>query len=319
MAFDIIGDIHGHADALRRLLVKLEYKELEGVWRHHERTAIFLGDFIDRGPKQVETVMIVRRMVEAGSAQAIMGNHEFNAIAYYLKQPTQARRHLRTHTGKTGKKNLEQHAAFLNEVKRQPGLHGELIEWFLTLPLWLDLPEIRVVHACWHPKFMAYLQPKLAKNNLLTKELMVQAAREPKSEAVKDTQEPSVFKAVEALTKGLEVPLPPPHSFKDKGGHTRRRVRVAWWNQQAKTFGEASLLTPRPEGAWTEQVIPPHAQISYPTDKPLFFGHYWREDEPKQLMENVACLDYSIAAKGKLVAYRYDGQSVLSTNNFVWV
>ena len=132
MAFDIIGDIHGHADALRRLLVKLEYKELEGVWRHHERTAIFLGDFIDRGPKQVETVMIVRRMVEAGSAQAIMGNHEFNAIAYYLKRPTQARRHLRTHTGKTGKKNLDQHASFLNEVKRQPGLHGELIEWFLT-------------------------------------------------------------------------------------------------------------------------------------------------------------------------------------------
>jgi hypothetical protein len=163
----------------------------------------------------------------------------------------------------------------------------------------------------------SYLQPKLAENNLLTKELMVHAAREPKSEVLKDTPEPSVFKAVEALMKGIEVP--PPHSFKDKGGHTRRRVRVAWWNRQAKTFGDASLLTPRPEGAWTEQPIPLHAQISYPTDKPLFFGHYWREDEPTRLAESVACLDYSIAAKGKLVAYRYDGQPVLSPNNFVWV
>ena len=140
MNYDIIGDIHGHADALRRLLVKLEYEYevRDEVWKHPTRTALFLGDFIDGGPKQVETVMIVRRMVEAKAAKAIMGNHEFNAIAYYLKRPGQPRRHLRTHTGKIGRKNFEQHQAFLAEVKRKPGLHRELIEWFLTLPLWLE-------------------------------------------------------------------------------------------------------------------------------------------------------------------------------------
>ena len=316
MAYDIIGDIHGHADALRRLLVKMEYTELDGVWRHAERTAIFLGDFIDRGPKQVETVMMVRRMVEAKAAMAIMGNHEFNAIAYYLKHPRQKRRHLRTHTGIIGKKNFEQHQSFLAEAKSKPGLHQELVEWFLTLPLWLDLPEIRVVHACWHPKFMNYLRPRLAPNNLLTKELMVHASREPKHEALKDNPEPSVFKAVEALMKGIEAPLPAPHSFKDKGGHIRRRVRVTWWNREAKTFGDAALLSPRAEGAWSEQAIPAHALIDYPTDKPLFFGHYWREDEPKPLSDNVACLDYSIAAKGQLVAYRTDGERVLNPKNF---
>ena len=74
----------------------------------------------------------------------------------------------------------------------------------------------------------------LAANNLLTKELMVYAAREPKREALKDSPEPTVFKAVEALMKGIEVPLPAHQTFKDKGGHSRHRVRVAWWNRERR-------------------------------------------------------------------------------------
>jgi hypothetical protein len=49
--------------------------------------------------------------------------------------------------------NRKQHAAFLGEVDDKPALHAEIIDWFLTLPLWLDLPELRVVHACWHTRF----------------------------------------------------------------------------------------------------------------------------------------------------------------------
>ena len=88
MNYDIIGDIHGHADALKALLSDLGYAERERVWRHPDRQAVFLGDFIDRGPKQVETVGIVRRMVDAGAAQAVMGNHELNAIAWFTKDPS---------------------------------------------------------------------------------------------------------------------------------------------------------------------------------------------------------------------------------------
>ena len=65
MNYDIIGDIHGHADALKALLTHMGYRESRRVWRHPGRKAIFVGDFIDRGPKQVETVEIARRMVEA--------------------------------------------------------------------------------------------------------------------------------------------------------------------------------------------------------------------------------------------------------------
>ena len=56
-------------------------------------------------------------------------------------------------------------------------------------------------------------------------------------------------------------------------------------------------------------------------DPPVFVGHYWMDAEPTILAPNVACLDYSVASKsgGKLVAYRWDGEQVLSDENFVFV
>ncbi len=55
-AFDVIGDVHGHADRLRRLLASMGYAERHGVWSHPDRTAVFLGDLIDRGPGQLDTL-----------------------------------------------------------------------------------------------------------------------------------------------------------------------------------------------------------------------------------------------------------------------
>jgi hypothetical protein len=65
-AFDVIGDVHGEFDKLVALLARLGYWELGGTWRHPDRTAIFVGDLIDRGPKQLATVDLVRAMVDAG-------------------------------------------------------------------------------------------------------------------------------------------------------------------------------------------------------------------------------------------------------------
>src|SRR3984885_11359032 len=80
--YDLVGDIHGHADALHRLLCALDYAEVEGVFRHPERQMIFVGDFIDRGPQQREVLRIARSMCDSGAARAVMGNHEFNAIGW---------------------------------------------------------------------------------------------------------------------------------------------------------------------------------------------------------------------------------------------
>ena len=67
---DLIGDIHGHADELEALLKKLGYAVKNGSYAHPERTVLFVGDYIDRGPKIRETLDLVRRMVEAGFRRA---------------------------------------------------------------------------------------------------------------------------------------------------------------------------------------------------------------------------------------------------------
>src|SRR5712672_1371587 len=80
--YDIVGDIHGHAGPSGRLLEELGYVENDGIFRHPERRISLVGDFIDRGPEQREVLRIARSMCEAGSASAVLGNHEFNAIGW---------------------------------------------------------------------------------------------------------------------------------------------------------------------------------------------------------------------------------------------
>jgi calcineurin-like phosphoesterase family protein len=318
VGFDIIGDIHGQSEKLDSLLRKLGYRKTAGAWRHSDRQAIFVGDFVDRGPAQLRSIDTVRRMVDAG-ALAVMGNHELNAIAWHTPDPRQRGEYLRSHdSAEWGAKNRKQHAAFLAEVEGKPALHAEVIDWFLTLPLWLDLPELHVVHACWHPLFMTWLAPRLHNGRYLTRDLMVPASEEPEDEAEKDDATPSLFKTVECLTKGIEIPLPAGHQFQDKDGFTRSRVRVRWWDEDATTYREAAMLSPAERAALPNLPIPTHARVARP-GKPVFFGHYWLTGAPTLQSGHAACVDYSAGNGGPLVAYRFDAQPDLSPEHFVWV
>jgi hypothetical protein len=319
MRYDIIGDIHGQADKLEGLLHKLGYRETAGAWRHPERQAIFVGDFIDRGPAQIRAVQTARRMVDAGAARAVMGNHELNAIAWHTPDPRRPGSYLRSRDGaKWGEKNRKQHAAFLAEVEDKPALHTEIIDWFLTLPLWLDLPGLRVVHACWHPPFMGWLASRLHRGRYLTKDLMVSATDEPEDETEKDNANPSIFKAVECLTKGIEVPLPAGHQFHDKDGHVRNRVRVRWWDEGATTFRTAAMLSPEEREALPDSPLPAHVRVASPST-PVLFGHYWLTGTPSLQSNRSACVDYSAGNGGPLVAYRFDSEPDLSPERLVWV
>ena len=51
--YDIIGDIHGHASELTKLLDHLNYKPSNTGYSHKDgRKVIFVGDFVDRGKEQ---------------------------------------------------------------------------------------------------------------------------------------------------------------------------------------------------------------------------------------------------------------------------
>jgi hypothetical protein len=144
--YDIIGDIHGQAGKLRRLLERMRYVERQGVYSHAHRQVIFVGDFIDRGPRQWETLQVARAMIEQDHALAVLGNHEFNALAWTTADPEDPTTYLRSHTPK----NHRQHAAFLAEVGQDSTRYTQALDWFWSLPVYLDLPELRIIHA-WSP------------------------------------------------------------------------------------------------------------------------------------------------------------------------
>ncbi len=308
MKFDLIGDIHGHGEPLVELLEILGYRDGGGIYRHPGRRVIFLGDFIDRGPDQRGVIDVVRPMIEAESALAVMGNHEFNAIAYHAEDPESPGNFLRVHSDK----NVNQHQAFLGAY-RDDAEQAALVGWFRSLPLWLDLPGLRVVHACWDRGAIACLDDRHASSNdRLSDELLVAASRPGTPE----------YKAVEILLKGKEIPLPEERMFHDKDGHPRHDMRLRWWDGKARTYRDAFL---GPETALPdipEEPLDLDGLVGYsPDDVPVFIGHYWMVGEPRTLAPNVACLDYSIAAPagGKLVAYRWDGEQRLQNSKFLYV
>jgi hypothetical protein len=306
MKYDIIGDIHGCADSLVSLLNKLGYsRDSNGVYRRDGFTAAFLGDFIDRGNGQRAVIDIVRPMVEGGAAIAVMGNHEFNAIAFSILGNSGD--YLRVHD----EKNTKQHEKFLSDYSFGSIEYLDVISWFKSLPIWLELNGFRLVHACWDQVSINNLRRKVGGENRLTNELILSASTE-------GTQD---FYDLEVLLKGKEIALPNGVAFLDKDKNPRRHIRIRWWDTTARTYRRAFL---GPEDAVThipEDEIEGDHLLDYAADQPpVFIGHYWMSGDIKPLAENIACLDYSVAAPGgRLVAYRWNGENKLSKQNFIWV
>ncbi len=305
MAFDVVGDLHGQHGKLLALLSKLGYSESGGVWRHATRTAIFVGDLIDRGPGQLETVATVRAMVDAGNAQCVLGNHEFNAIAWVTPDPERPGHFLRDHR-KPG--NRLQHQAFLDVVEGTPR-QRDITNWFRTLPLWLDLGGLRIVHACWHDESMTALRPFLGPNQTLTEEAVLLGSR----------RSHPVYEAIETVCKGPEVELPPGITFTDKSGKVREQVRVRWWQKDLSTYRKAAIGPSGDLESIPDVPLPAEWRAHPYSGPPVLFGHYWFAGTPAVISPQFACLDYSVASGGPLVAYRWDGESELSSAKLVWV
>ncbi|HET6708355.1 polynucleotide kinase-phosphatase, partial [Amycolatopsis sp.] len=71
--FDVIGDVHGCAAELEELLAELGYAD--GV-HPAGRTAVFVGDLVDRGPDTPGVLRRVMAMAASGNALVVCGNHE---------------------------------------------------------------------------------------------------------------------------------------------------------------------------------------------------------------------------------------------------
>ncbi|RRR98156.1 polynucleotide kinase-phosphatase [Glycomyces terrestris] len=85
--FDLIGDVHGCRAELEALLGELGWEiardaqgRAAGAAHPEGRTAVFVGDLVDRGPDTPGVLRLVMGMVEAGNALCVQGNHEHKLV-----------------------------------------------------------------------------------------------------------------------------------------------------------------------------------------------------------------------------------------------
>jgi hypothetical protein len=304
--WDLIGDIHGYADELRGLLEGLGYHCKDGVYRHPNRRALFMGDWIDRGPKIREVLRIVRRMVENGTARAVMGNHEFNLVSLYT--PDGAGGYLRPHSPC----NLRQHRVTREQFRDADLELAGYLEWFKSLPFYLELGPLRVVHATWHKPSIAFLRG----STLMDNGFLRLAADESRSSPV--------YTSVKTILGGLRTQLPGDLMAEDPDGNLQRTTRLRWWKDPDPDPALRNWVCPFNGNLDANADLPATARKKlsecgggHDTDHVFFFGHYWMPPGPPRVFGNRACLDHSVARGGYLAAYRWDGELTLDSEKFV--
>jgi len=303
--YDIIGDVHGYATLLKKLLLQMGYSKTEKGYSHPSRKAVFVGDFVNRGPEIRKTVRLVRNMVENGNALAIIGNHEINAIIYYLKDKDGLA--LIKSPGKNFLalyKTINQFAEYEDEWKSHR-------KWMSGLPLFLDLGKIRIVHACWSDSAVELIK-KAEIEGKSRKSIFRKVYKKPKL---------PLSKSVLTLTKGIDFKMPGDLKIINNKGISPQSFRMRWWEEPVgKTFEEMSFDSKfeLPDYEIPHQVAPQNNP--YPENAPIvFFGHYCRQAGPFIIKPNLCCVDSCVAGTRILTAYRWSGEKVLDENNLVQV
>jgi hypothetical protein len=221
---DVIGDVHGMIGTYRALLEALGYRREGGRWGHAAgRRVVQLGDVVDRGPDPLGCVELTREIVESGAGDFILGNHEVNALGWFVGARAQT------------EGNRKQFVRTLHQIEAQPKRWEECAAFLRTQPLKLERDGVRFVHAAWIPDAVAQLPERLAND-----------------EVVKQTGKGgSLHAIIETAIKGPETPAP---EFKDAQGIVRRKRRIRWWEDYPAEdppvcFGHYWFTgVPRPKG-----------------------------------------------------------------------
>ncbi|MDK9790673.1 metallophosphoesterase [Vibrio sp. D431a] len=276
MIIDVVQDIHARATDLEKTLRSLGYTKKGDCWSSRRRKMLFLGDYIDGGSENRETINIIREMVENNAAFAICGNHELNAIAFATVNP-ETGDYYRKHTAS----NLKQHNKFLEEFPFGSDEHREVIQWFKSLPLFVEFEHFYAVHACWCNDSIDLVKAKLPCNDLSDESRLDEAL----------TEGTELYRAIDKILKGVEVELPDGVTYKDGYGKTRSKARLKWWEVPfAESLVDCVASIPL-EAKQQLKGLPKPSSFYFPQPiKPVFCGHY-KIEEQMNWSGRVMCLD----------------------------
>ena len=300
---DIVGDIHGEYEALCNLLSHLGY-DVDG---NHPggRTLVFVGDFCDRGPDSPAVLNLVARLVQAGRAFAVLGNHELNILrddpkdgaGWYFAEREQ--------------RDQGRYAPFARlQGADKPGL----LAFLGSLPLALERHDIRIVHAAWIADQIALVRPLKTTELVGCYEQWDVAAQEFASQLVTRMEH-----ELQPWPHGFEdpaqqPPMMPAHAEHDAARQMMNPIRVVTSGvecQSSASFFAGGKWRFNQRVAWWDE---------YEDDVPVVMGHYWRRfasagERPEHAVAdenlfgdilphswhgklgNVFCIDYSVGAR----------------------
>jgi hypothetical protein len=239
---DIVGDIHGEIKALNNLLRHLGYDD-DG-WHPDERRLVFLGDLTDRGPDSPGVVTRVKKLVESGKAQCILGNHDLNILMQSSKHDNHwfFGREFALDGGD------EPTAAELADEKIQ----REVKRFFESLPIALERDDLRVVHACWDAEMIEIARratDAVALHNAYDSQIKDDLKRRPKLDETDKNLSIQNRNPVKVLTSGKERRAAIPFWA---SGKLRHEERVPWWEDHHDepfcVFGHYSMYRSHDRG-----------------------------------------------------------------------
>ena len=301
---DVVGDIHGEIEALTSLLDRLGYN------RHGDhpelRKLVFVGDLCDRGPDSPAVVECVRDLVDRHNALCVLGNHELNILRGSQKSGN--RWFLDPSHSEQQPEGEFAHSAAIERPR------SDVLEFFATLPLALERPDLRVVHAAWVRDAIEVVRrasgstielyehfEELTQKRILA-EGLEDAAKEEEAEwgarlADKFTPVPLLVAGgrldelyqmgnpIRVLTSGVERLARRPFFA---SGKWRMCDRVRWWDEYDEGI-------PVVIGHYWRQLAP-IPQSEHAATKPELFSH----ETPHEWLggrRDVYCVDFSVGAR----------------------
>lgn len=302
---DIIGDVHGEFDVLEQLLERLGY-DANGI--HTEgRHLIFLGDLVDRGPDSPAVVEKVMKLVDSGTAQCILGNHE---LLLLLDRAIPG-------NGWFIQPNPHEVPGEFQSARVDPGKMDAYLDFFGSMPVLLENRSLRVAHACWHAPSVAQIRTD-ARLNLGIAELYRHyeidvRKRLNNAELAHMVDQEKTFYAVSLRDPGWEADILPAHAEAEIIARMSNPIRVI-------TSGTVEVAE-RPffsMGQW-QMFYRSQWWNDYHDEIPVVIGHFWRrfdseakkvsgvfgkdvfEDVPSHAWmgasNNVYCVDYSVGQR----------------------
>lgn len=259
---DIVGDVHGEYDALVSLLKKLGYDDLG---RHSEkRRLVFVGDLIDRGPDSPAVLRAVKRMVDAGYAQCISGNHEINAIR------DDAEKDRAGEGWWYGRQEPAYKAAVVDPKEKEESF----LPFLRSLPGALENEELRVVHACWHEPSIERMRDASSVIDAFHREAEAnQKNLEALGRALRDRARAEKFEWMRIKDEGKKLELIPELAAYDEANQMGNAIKVA----------TSGIERAAPDSYWASgkwrmvERVPWWEEYEGP---PVVVGHYWRRYNP---------------------------------------